>query len=231
MSEASLETQIERIIGSLAQMSKANFDLSNRIEALADVVAHHSAHMRLESDNHVRQIDENRKISARVDEHRDILNDLADRITKCNNASTSLNNQGNEWVKLFKKLNADRMDQIVVLNTRLGELEKRFMEPVAQSIVDGLSNFYNKKVNVIVPHTQKKEEEAKFVNFSDALEALNHNSKVTRYSWRNKNIYVYLVATEAKNQLAELRVKTCNGLDCPWVPNNGELLADDWIIL
>lgn len=49
---------------------------------------------------------------------------------------------GYEWIKLFKKFNSDRMDEILLLKTRIGVLEKMLVEPQAQSLVDAVGSRY-----------------------------------------------------------------------------------------
>ena len=78
--------------------------LEKWIEQINDAVCRHGIHVTC-------QADENRKISRRVDELEELL----------------LNHQkiGEEWIKLFKKLNADRMMEDVALKHRQDILEKK----------------------------------------------------------------------------------------------------------
>lgn len=89
--------------------------LEKWIEQINDAVCRHGIHVTC-------QADENRKISRRVDELEELL----------------LNHQkiGEEWIKLFKKLNADRMMEDVALKHRQDILEKKLLEPIAQRLVD-----------------------------------------------------------------------------------------------
>lgn len=69
------------------------------------------------------------------------------------------------------------------------------------------------------------------LTFGEALEALKQRKRITRSCWNNKRIVIRLDTFEGSDLAPELRVKTISGLDCPWIPNHQELLAEDWCIV
>jgi hypothetical protein len=79
-----------------------------------------------------------------------------------------------------------------------------------------------------VVDNQKKHD----LTFSEALELIKKNERVSRKCWKNENIFVFLVESESRDEEENfLQVKTSRGLLVPWIPNHNELLADDWYVL
>lgn len=59
---------------------------------------------------------------------------------------------------------------------------------------------------------------------------LYSKDKVTRKCWHNYGIYIYAIKNKIVDHPIEIRVKTVQGYDCPWMPNHSELFADDWMV-
>lgn len=87
------------------------------------------------------------------------------------------------------------------------------------------------------------------MNFSQALEALKENKKVSREGWNGKNMFIYLVpgstfqVSEGRplaahlpigttvNYHAHIDMKTANGDHVPWLCSQTDLLSEDWGII
>lgn len=61
------------------------------------------------------------------------------------------------------------------------------------------------------------------LTFGEAIEALKNGKRISR--WNTDNIFVWF------NDDNELRVKTFNSDNCPWLPNHTEILCEDWRVI
>lgn len=84
-----------------------------------------------------------------------------------------------------------------------------------------------------------KEPQMEYLDIGQALDWLRKGHKITRATWNNDCVYVYLFDGTAKENhsgllgnpdgwLPELRVQTISGKHACWMPNHAELLAIDW---
>lgn len=124
------------------------------------------------------------------------------------------------------------------LTDRLNALEKKLLEPVAQGIVDNMTKrFTTLAAKYDNRHVMMADnlscynklddsdtESRKFLPLGEAIKHMKKGKKVSRYSWRNPKINMYLKDNE-------IRVNTIAGQDCPWIPNHNELLAEDYIVI
>jgi len=115
------------------------------------------------------------------------------------------------------------MSEIECLRLEVNDMWKRVSQ--LSDAVRALRTHENLKPVPCEPQTED-------LTFGDALEWLRKNWKITRASWRNEKIYVYLWNGAAIDSpdgwMPELRVKTISGKHACWMPNHQELLAVDW---
>jgi hypothetical protein len=65
--------------------------------------------------------------------------------------------------------------------------------------------------------------QANTMTFSQAIERVIQGNFVTRLEWANENIYGY-----RKNEYLTIHLED---RDHQWLVNDGDMLADDWIII
>ena len=71
------------------------------------------------------------------------------------------------------------------------------------------------------------------MNFSTALEAVKAGKKIQRLGWNGKGLTVQIQRpdTNSKMTLPYLFIEYPNGLRCPWLASQTDILAEDWQII
>lgn len=136
--------------------------------------------------------------------------------------------------------------QYVGLKTVLAWPEtKDGKEGYAVQYLDGYQSWSPKEV------FEEAYRESTGVSFSIALEAVKRGSRISRYGWNGKNMFVvyqkgYPEGIPCNEQTAEawdlypgdlfkcnpyLQIKQMDGSHSMWVPSIGDVLAEDWCIL
>ena len=71
------------------------------------------------------------------------------------------------------------------------------------------------------------------MNFSEALKALKMGSKVTRFGWDGKGMYLELQLPNEKSKmtLPYIFLKTVDGALVPWTASQADLLSEDWVLV
>ncbi len=113
--------------------------LEDQIIALTDMYKTLSIQYAANHDHKVRQIDENRKISSKVDEIIDFDNSIKESMIQLNNRITAI-------VKDYNEMNMRRIEESTLISRRLTEIEKLSnfnMSPEVQELV----NFNLKMIN------------------------------------------------------------------------------------
>ncbi|MEE5993306.1 MAG: DUF2829 domain-containing protein [Oscillospiraceae bacterium] len=67
------------------------------------------------------------------------------------------------------------------------------------------------------------------LDFGKAVEALKENHKITRASWNNPDKWVELVTDDTGGTYLQIHHE--DGQQVPWMGNEEDLLAEDWLIL
>ena len=69
--------------------------------------------------------------------------------------------------------------------------------------------------------------------FSEALEYLKADKKVTREGWNGKDMWIALQTPtdESKMTLPYIYMKCADGRYCPWLASQTDLLANDWMVI
>lgn len=70
----------------------------------------------------------------------------------------------------------------------------------------------------------------KDLDFSEALNLLKDNQKVSRAGWNGKNMWIKLQRPTDLSKMSReyIYMKTVNNELVPWVASQTDLLADDW---
>lgn len=96
----------------------------------------------------------------------------------------------------------------------------------------GFANSYYPSLNDLLATDWGAEEIKKNkLSFGEAIKWINDEHKLSRACWKNPDIYIYIRKDPLTTKADEIRVITVLGLDCPWMPNHQELLANDWQIV
>ena len=69
------------------------------------------------------------------------------------------------------------------------------------------------------------------MSFSEALKALKMGNKVARLSWDGFKAWIKLETQNDTLTLPYVVMKTARGHFVPWLPNQCDLLAEDWWIV
>lgn len=88
---------------------------------------------------------------------------------------------------------------------------------------DSLTKFKISNDSILDDWEIFEKEKPVYLTFGEAIQCLKENAKIGR--WRSDGIYIYL------NFQNEMRVKTCQGNDCPWLPNHEEIFAENWKVI
>ena len=78
-------------------------------------------------------------------------------------------------------------------------------------------------------------------NFGYALDALKHGKRVAREGWNGKGQWLMLTITPPTTSIEVdgerycfapyVQLKNVQGEMVPWQPSQGDMLADDWMIV
>lgn len=68
------------------------------------------------------------------------------------------------------------------------------------------------------------------MSFSEALDCLKNNQKITRTGWNGKGMYIYLNKENSVITDPFISMKTAQNTIVPWVASQTDLLSNDWII-
>ena len=70
------------------------------------------------------------------------------------------------------------------------------------------------------------------MRFEKALYNVKNGGAIQRSGWNGKGLYVEMIDHVPPDIAKFLVIKSgCNGLKYPWVPSQGDLLADDWLLI
>lgn len=69
--------------------------------------------------------------------------------------------------------------------------------------------------------------------FSVALERLKNGDKVSRKGWNGANQYINMQVPDAHSKMGAPYLYLFNSQqkNIPWVPSQGDLFAEDWIVV
>jgi hypothetical protein len=86
------------------------------------------------------------------------------------------------------------------------------------------------------------------MDFSDALRECKNGQKIARTGWNGKDMFLYLVPGSTFtvnrhpllgiypegtqiNYNAHVDIRTADGSCVPWLASQGDLLAEDWVVV
>jgi hypothetical protein len=68
-------------------------------------------------------------------------------------------------------------------------------------------------------------------SFSLALDHVKNGGRITRAGWNGPNQYVYIHRSTDDDHLDFLVMYNAQGKHVPWLASQGDLLANDWILI
>lgn len=72
-----------------------------------------------------------------------------------------------------------------------------------------------------------------FLNFSDALNHLRRDDRITRRGWNGKGMHIAIQYPDPNSKMKRpyIYMYPIDGMLVPWVASQTDLLAEDWFVL
>lgn len=87
-----------------------------------------------------------------------------------------------------------------------------------------LSDFIQRRVEVMAEENESLKKEVTKPDFSNALRAVKTGAAISRTGWNGKGLKV-----KAQFPLPYLYIVYPNGDSCPWAASQTDLMAEDWV--